>query len=61
MNEKYEKDIWSEKDRQKKPQNEDYIRVYEVLRDFGIKRLIPRNFTTVADLERWQRKVILGN
>ena len=52
---------WSEKSRNKEPDSRDYRRVSEVLKDFGIKIVIPRNFLTVADLERWQRKVILGN
>lgn len=47
-------------ERKKKPTRADYQRVKKVLGEFFIEIEVP-DFPTVADLERWQRKTILGN
>ena len=48
-------------ERKKKPTRADYNRVKKILDDFYIEIEVPENFSTIADLERWQRKILLNS
>ena len=52
--------LQTEGERKQKPTKKDILRVRKVLGEFFIDREIP-DLPTVADLERWQRKVILSS
>lgn len=51
----------SEKERRQKPTRSDYNRVKKILGEFFIEIEVPENFSTVAELERWQRKILLNS
>lgn len=56
------KDELSQKEieRRKKPTRSDYNRVKKILGEFFIEIEVPE-FSSVADLERWQRKILLNS
>lgn len=51
----------TEAERSNAPKNSDYKFTEKILGEFFISVEIPRDFRTVADLERWRRKIILGS
>lgn len=51
----------SEEERKSAPTKADVERVLQILSDFHINGIVIPEFSTVADLERWQRKTILDS
>lgn len=51
----------TEAERRRAPKTADYRETERILGEFFIEIEVPRDFCTIADLERWRRKIILGS